>query len=563
MSKRIIIIGLDGASPNLINNWQNDLPNLSGLIDNGTSGILESVIPPRSIPAWYCFATGMNPAKIGVFGFSQRIPNTYDYTFANLSFSRASPFWKSINEQGMETILLHIPGTFPPHPVDGCLVSGWPAPSNLGNLTYTYPPDLSREIDRYVGDPFEFLSSFPIRQDNEPQALQDRLRILRMHADVAYWLLSHRSWDLAVVVLSGLDRASHQFWRHIDANHPAHDPGADQQMMDALLSVYKECDNQVGRFLDLLDDQDTVFIISDHGFGPANRTFFLNNWLMQEGYLTLKPNAELERITWRTKMFGTLAKPLFWFNKHSQIFRTFSKPLKQTRLSKYVRNEYVRLDKSGLVRINHLPVDWEKTLAYCPDEASLYLNLKGRDPMGFVDPGTEANKVQLDIIDRLKRVIDPETNKSIKLKIYPKSDLYRGPFIQDAPDLILEMDDFSTEVMAELSNTSLFIPNIDRSGTHTLEGIFIASGPGIRNIKDFRASLMDIAPTVVHMMGGIIPIESDGRVLLDIFNDKSEVHQRDIQKQKIGLSEMAVSTVLNPEEQEQVEKQLQDLGYMG
>lgn len=563
MSSRVLIIGLDGASPDLVMRWKGHLPNLSRLIDRGTSGILESVIPPRSIPAWYCFSTGMNPAKIGVFGFSQRIPRTYDYTFANLSFCKAATFWEWLNEYGVETILLHIPGTFPPHPVNGCLVSGWPAPINRGNLTYTSPSALSREIDEFLGEPFEFLSSLPIRMDNEIDALQDRLRVLKVHADVGNWLLSNRSWELGVVVLSGLDRASHQFWRHLDPNHPAHDPNADPEMRDALLAIYKECDNQIGRFLNHLNDQDTVFVVSDHGFGPANRTFFINDWLMQEGYLHLKHGASPRGVSSRSKLVGLLANPLFWLNKNSQFFRALANPLKKTRLSKYIRDEYVRLEKFGRVRINHLPVDWERTSAYCPDEASLYLNLKGRDPMGIIDQGSEAEETLMEIIDRLKGILDPETMEPIKLKVYPKGMIYRGPYIEDAPDLILELDDFSTEVMAELGNPSLFTPNKDRSGTHTMKGLFIASGPGIKKTQDYRASLMDISPTVVFLMGGAIPKESDGRVLLDLFIPGSEALQRDVQKREMGLSRSTVSTVLNPEEQTQIERQLQDLGYLG
>ena len=132
---RFLIIGLDGASPYLIERWREKLPNLSTLADQGTSGVLKSVRPPRSIPAWYCFASGMNPAKVGVFGFSQRLSGTYDYSFANHTFCKAPTFWQWLNRYGIATATLHLPGTFPPRPFDGICVSGWPAPVNTGNLT--------------------------------------------------------------------------------------------------------------------------------------------------------------------------------------------------------------------------------------------------------------------------------------------------------------------------------------------------------------------------------------------------------------------------------------------
>ncbi len=179
---RILIIGLDGASPHLIKRWQDDLPSLRRLIAEGTSGTLWSVIPPRSVPAWYCFATGMNRAKIGIFGFSQRRPGTCDYTFANLTFCRAPTFWQWLNQYGVCTAVIHMPGTFPPHPVDGAMVSGWPAPLNRGNLIYTYPPELSREVDRFLGQPFEFISPKGIERANEAEMLPERLRIVQCTA---------------------------------------------------------------------------------------------------------------------------------------------------------------------------------------------------------------------------------------------------------------------------------------------------------------------------------------------------------------------------------------------
>ncbi|HIE38013.1 MAG TPA: hypothetical protein EYP77_02910, partial [Anaerolineae bacterium] len=195
---RVLVIGLDGASPHLIQRWQDELPNLRRLMVDGVSGTLWSVVPPRSVPAWYCFATGMNPAKIGVFGFSQRRPGTYDYTFANLTFCRAPTFWQWLNQHGVRTAVVHVPGTFPPHPVDGVMVSGWPAPLNRGNLIYTYPLELSRELDRHLGRPFEFASEKPMRTDNDSEMLAERLRILRMHGEAARYVLNRYDWRVGV-----------------------------------------------------------------------------------------------------------------------------------------------------------------------------------------------------------------------------------------------------------------------------------------------------------------------------------------------------------------------------
>lgn len=560
---RTLIIGLDGASPHLIQRWREHLPNLDALMQRGASGVLESVIPPRSVPAWYCFATGMNPAKLGVFGFSQRLPGTYDYTFANLSFCRRPTFWQWLNQHGARTAIVHVPGTFPPHPVDGVLVSGWPAPLNRSNLTYTHPPELSRAIDRRLGRPFEFLSELPMRVDNEAEVLADRLRILDMHGDVAEFVLAEHDWDVGLVVFSPLDRASHQFWRHLDPTHPAHDPTLAAALGDALLAVYQRSDTQVGRLLDLLDTDDTVFVVSDHGFGPARRTFYLNEWLHRANYLVLQDGTTAGAVSWRSALLGRLAAPLFWLNRVSPAFRRLADPLKKRALSNLLRREYVRTKDHGLLRVNHLPVDWSRTSAYCPDEASLYLNLRGRDPQGVVAPGTEADRLLSEIESGLRQLRDPQTGEPVSLRTYRKDDIYHGPFMDAAPELIVEMDDYATQVMAELGSATLCEPTAERSGTHTREGVLIAAGPGIRPGAALSAGLMDVAPTVLHLMGSPVPAESDGQVLVDLFEADADARRRPIETATLAAAGAGGETVYSDAELSQIEQQLRDLGYMG
>lgn len=559
---RILIIGLDGASPHLVRQWQDDLPNLRRLMTEGTSGILWSVIPPRSIPAWYCFATGMNPAKLGVFGFSQRRPGTYDYTFANFSFCQAPSFWEWLNRYGITTAVIHMPGTFPPRPVQGFLLSGWPAPLNRGNLIYTHPPELSREVDRFLGRPFEFVSPKPIERENDAEMLAERLRVLLMHGDVAARLLESRPWQVALVVFSPLDRASHQFWKHMDPTHPQHDPKQAERFSDALKRLYQASDEQVGRLLGILDTGDWVFVVSDHGFGPTYRTFYLNEWLREQGYLVLKDEEQIGRVNWRTRLVGRLSAPLFWLNQASPAFRRLIAPLKKRALSNFLRDEYVRMKEQGLVRLNHLPVDWGRTRAYCPDEASLYLNLQGRDPEGVVQPGEEAECLLTEIEEGLRHIPDPATGRPVPVRLFRKEEIYNGPFLQDAPDLIVVMDNYQTEVMAELGFGDLFNPNPIRSGTHTPEGLFIAWGPGIPAGKQMDAGLMDIAPTVLHLLGVPVPEEADGRVLLDLFSDNAEPGRRPVAREA-ALGGQIVEQAYTDEEMEQIERQLRDLGYLG
>ncbi len=560
---RVLVIGLDGASPHLVRDWAEHLPNLRSMMARGRHGILVSVVPPRSVPAWYCFATGMNPAKIGVFGFSQRIPGTYDYTFANLTHCRAPTFWQWLNLHGVKTAAVNVPGTYPPHDIDGVLVSGWPAPVNRGNLVYSFPESLSRVFDRRLGQPFEFVSEEPLLRDNDAEALEGRLRLTRMHGDVAYWVLAEHEWDVAVVVLTATDQAAHQFWRHIDPTHPAHDPEAELRLGDSLLRVYAAADQQVGRLVTLLDQDDTVFVVSDHGFGPTDRTFYLNEWLRQEGYLVLEEQGQPGKVSWRSRLIAHLASPIFRLNEASPAFRRVAQPFKRRALSNVLRDEYVRVKEQGLVRLNHVAVDWNRTRAYSPDEASLYVNLRGRDPEGLVEPGEEADRLLDEIADGLRSVADPKSGEKIPTVLLRKEEIYSGPFLPEAPDLLLAMDNYRTEVMAEIGFGSLFNLNPVRSGTHTPEGIFVVSGPGISPGLWTGAGLMDIAPTVAHMMGVPVPEEADGRVLLGLFEGGAGPADRPVVEKSVGgLRQDAGGVAYTREETEQVERQLRGMGYL-
>ncbi|RMG93267.1 MAG: hypothetical protein D6706_15575 [Chloroflexi bacterium] len=557
---RILVIGLDGASPYLVEKWRDELPFLSRLMTEGVFGVLKSITPPRSIPAWYCFATGMNPARLGVFGFSQRLPNRYDYTFANFTYCQQPPFWEWLNRHGIETAVLHLPGTFPPRPLHGFMVSGWPAPHNRGNLIYTWPETLSREIDRWLKRPFEFLAPGAITRNNEAHMLPERLRILQMHSDTAFHLLQTHPWQVALVVFSPLDRASHQFWKHMDPTHPQHNPAQAKQFGNALKQTYKAHDEQVGRLLTLLTPDDTVFIVSDHGFGPTHRTFYINEWLIQQGYLVLKKSPQAGNPAWHTRLLGKLATPLFWLNDNSPTFRRLSAPLKKRTLANRIRNHYVRAKEHDLVRINHLDVDWSRTRAYSPDESSLYLNLKGRDPQGIVEPGPEAEQLLTELEAGLSHLIPPDTNTPLAAHIIRKEDVYQGPFLANAPELTIALDNYRTDVMAEVG-AGIWDTHPVRSANHTPDGLLIAHGPEIRT-GTAQGGLMDIVPTIMHMLKVPLPTNMDGKVLSQLFRDDAEPRRRSVAFQA-GTSSLNEGEAYSAEELAQIEKQLRDLGYLG
>ena len=149
--KRVLVIGLDGATFDLFRPWMEEggLPNLSKIVKNGVSGELESTIPPVSFPAWMSFATGKNPGKLGVYDLVKRKEGSYFVQPSNPGFLREKPIWEIINDFGIRTGIINVPGTFPPREVNGFMVTGMLTPS--GRSDFTYPEELKSELDRVVG----------------------------------------------------------------------------------------------------------------------------------------------------------------------------------------------------------------------------------------------------------------------------------------------------------------------------------------------------------------------------------------------------------------------------
>ena len=143
---KALVVGIDSASPFLIQKWIDKLPNMRSIFESGAHGVLKSIVPPESVPAWQCFATGKNPAKIGVFGF------TYIGRDRHLKFGRTTPdlgcFWDICSQNGMKVGVFNVPGTYPPYPVNGFIVSGFPVPTRK---VWSYPAELMGRIDSAVG----------------------------------------------------------------------------------------------------------------------------------------------------------------------------------------------------------------------------------------------------------------------------------------------------------------------------------------------------------------------------------------------------------------------------
>jgi predicted AlkP superfamily phosphohydrolase/phosphomutase len=261
MNRRVLVIGLDCAPPALVfNKWRDRLPNLNGLMASGVYGRLESTVPPITIPAWTCMMTSKSPGRLGIYGFRNRQDHSYDrLTFANSLMVKEDAVWDILSRQGRKVVLLGVPQTYPPKPVNGNLVSCFLAPDTKSN--YTYPASLKEEIRSWVGEYLIDVDDF--RTEKKKELLARIYEMTEKRFEVARHLATEKEWDFFMMVEMGIDRIHHAFWKYSDPAHALYEPGSEFE--HAIRDYYVYVDRKVGDLLSLIGGGATVLVVSDHG----------------------------------------------------------------------------------------------------------------------------------------------------------------------------------------------------------------------------------------------------------------------------------------------------------
>lgn len=521
---KIVIFGIDGGSLKLIEGWKDELPNFKRIMENGVYGELESTIPPLTCPAWPCMFTGKNPGEIGMYGFSglqfsdhygSRIYSSLDY--------KSSSLWKRLNDYGKGVGLLNVAMTFPPHKISSFMVCGVGSPLT-SEADYTSPLELRHTLDKVVGG-YEILPPILLTiQGKEEEIARAFDRVLTKRVKAARYLMHNFPWDLFVCVFFASDSIQHYFWHHMDASHPRHD--SNNKYKNVIKDFYKRIDNAIGTLMAELPKDINLLIVSDHGFGPMTGYFMVNKWLENTGFLKFKGRVHQGRIN------SVLRQVRDFLMSHLS--------LKLVRLIARVTPEWlamrlsVRQEQKDKMIQTYESIDWSQTKAYGMGVMSqIFINLKGREPSGIVEPGEEYEKVRGDIIAGLEKVTDPQTGAPIGFKIFRKEEVYHGKYVDLAPDILIVPDKYHPSSFKADSEWS--IPAL--SGGHVRQGLFMAYGPDIKNSgkKLLNLKIYDIFPTILHMFELPIPTDIDGRVLTEIIKEGSEPAYREPRHQGIAI----------------------------
>lgn len=632
--KRAVVIGLDGLDPKLAQRFmeQGRLPNLQRLANKGMFTRLRTTFPSMSPVAWSSFATGVNPAKHGIFDFLTRDPRSYlpDLSSASVGAPKKSikvgkyripigkpdvkllrkskPFWEILGDYRVPCSILRVPITFPPQPFAGTMLSAMCVPDlqgSQGSFTYFSMADTEGEaiggkriaieldgdtIETYLegppnpvhadGEPLRAPMTLKVDKERQKARLTFgkeevdlevgvysdwvpvtfkmgmglklrgicRFRLLELGDNIRLYVtpinidpsrpilpvshphifsvflskligkfatlgLAEDTWALnegvldedgfleqawfnhnerelmffemlertpkgvITCVFDGTDRIQHMFMRFLDEGHPAlaasglSDEAA-EKYKSVIEDTYARMDEMVGRAMEKvgIDDPETLFVVlSDHGFQTFRRGVNLNSWLYQNGYLALKEG--------RTESGE-------WFRG----------------------------------------VDWANTRAFALGLGGIFLNVKGREAQGCIEEGEEANALAEEIAARLKGMIDPDIGEVAIREAYPAYRLYKGPYKDDAPDLIIGYSAgwrASWDGVRGIINDVVFDDNTKAwSGDHCIDpdlvpGVLFSNQKLVRRGADTEEDpeIADMAPTFLDLFGVPAPRYMDGKSL--------------------------------------------------
>ncbi|HEX9311757.1 MAG TPA: alkaline phosphatase family protein [Actinomycetota bacterium] len=461
---RVAVIGLDCGTPQLLfDRLADEIPNINALMGRGMHGELASITPPITIPAWACAMSGKTPGQLAIYGMRNRKDTTYEGLSIATSLSVKEPqVWDELGRRGMKSLLIGVPPGYPPKPLEGWRVSCFLTPPSAES--FTHPIELGSEIKEELGGE-DYIFDIPnFREQGYDFVLDQLFKMTERRFQVARRFVKEKPWDFFMLVEMGADRLHHVFWQHFDPSHPKYEPG--NRFETAFQDYYRFLDRQVGALLEALPEDCVTILMSDHGARPMVGGVCFNDWLAREGYLAMS-----EPVT------------------------------EQTPIAK-------------------APIDWSRTVAWGDGGyyGRLFLNVKGREPQGIVEP-SRYEAVRDELIQRLEAMPGPD-GELLGTKVYRPQDVY--PEVRGvAPDLLVYFGDLEwRSVGAVRAGTVAEVFTYDNDtgpdgANHDRTGVFVMSGaPGQPTGRREGLNILDVGPSILKLYGIDPPENAIGRSFL-------------------------------------------------
>lgn len=397
--KRICVIGLDGVPYSLLLDLAKKevMPATANLINTGHLHRMKASLPEISSVSWTNFMTGTNPGTHGIFGFTDIKRESYELRFPNFLDLKTDTFWDELENRGKRCIIINQPSTYPARKINGTLISGFVA-IELAKAVFPLSSKAALERIGYQID----IDTLRSRQDHE-FLWQELTKTLRSR-EKALELLWKGDWDYFEFVITGTDRLHHFLWNACkDETHRYH-----QNFLDYYSQIDSMIDKIIHLFEKLPGEQNSLYLLSDHGFTRIEQEVYINTWLEKGGYLR----------------FNTLSP-------------------------------------ESLTDIH------PSSVAFALDPNRIYLNLKGKFPQGSVEP-SGANTLKKEIRQKLKE-LDYEGKKVVR-EVFDTEDIYSGPYLSHGPDMIV-LAQYGFDMKGSVKKRETF-GRSDLQGMHTWDDAF-------------------------------------------------------------------------------------------
>jgi predicted AlkP superfamily phosphohydrolase/phosphomutase len=479
-------VGLDALDPDLTREWAEAgvLPGFARLFERGTSGM---TVNPEGLfvgAVWPSFFTGVSPARHGRYCFKQIVTGTYTIQRFQPGHLKYHPFWNTLSEAGRRVAIVDVPKSPLAATLNGIQLKDWgPHDPERGEVFQTVPATLAAEITAtYGSDPVGDCDKIERTTEGYRTFARNLLQRIEQKTAICRDLLGRDDWDLFLAVYPESHCVGHQCWTIHDSTHPDHDPELARRLGDPLRDVYVSLDRAVTALVEFAGPDTTVIVLASHGMGPHYDATFMLDQILER----LEPRP----APWRRWMTARLAK-------FSRRWRSVPPPRRKPNAKRPL----------------------EERLCFPVPNNDVYggirVNLAGREPAGRIQPGAEFERFYAALRRDLLQLVNVDTGEPVVQDVHRSTDLYRGEYLADLPDFLVEWNRAAPISRVSSPRIGLLeraFPGV-RTGDHKPEGLFWVTGPGVpANATTAPVSVMDFAPTVGALLGVPMP-DVDGTVI--------------------------------------------------
>lgn len=497
----LVIFALDSADAGLIEQWagQGHLQTIKGLLARGVQGRLIGSELVSESGIWISLFSGLSRVQHGYYYWRPLKPGTYELEISDQRIGKAVPFWGYLRQTGMRVAVIDVPETHCTEGVSGVQVANW-APHNARFNGYSIPTELFADLRSQFGRPLGVEEQIGSTLAEDIQIYEGLLKQIKQKAAISHHLLSRDRYDLIVLGFQEPHIAGHQFWKYSDrCSSPVNSGG---HLTHATRDVYQAIDKSIGDLLERLPKNSRVIIISNMG--------------LQEDH----PNLELTQAFCRQLGYHRMQQNMRSGYPITRLARHMIPQSWQRGISGWLPRDF----RARMLFQEWLGgTDWLSTTVFpVPNYflGFLRVNLCGREPQGIIKPGPDYVRLLERVEADLKCLTDPVSGRQAVRSIVRTVDHFHTEPHETLPDIFFDWAPTSylkrcvKHPHAVLEQKDMFF---NRDTRHDLRGFFAAAGPLINGRgRISNLSVLDVAPTCLHLMGQMVPESMQGVVASEI-----------------------------------------------